>query len=144
MNDRSIRYEGIRIEDVLTGSRVKVFKLPENIPLDRQNQCPSCANPLKPVCVFSNAENNQEIRFGLCDFCGYGGYMDRPTKEWMVDFYRNKWDKQSPRTREDVIKSSVLPKEGAKAGRYLTFSLINKMSNVHINPINIPARISDT
>ena len=126
---------GIEVEDILTGSRVKVFELPKDIPLNQRDKCPSCANSLKPVCVFSDNEKTQEIRFGICDFCGYGGYMDRPAKEWMVDFYKNKWDKQSPRTKDDVIKSSILPKEGVKAGRYLTFSLINKIKIDKARPI---------
>lgn len=117
----------LKIEDIYTASRVRVFDLPEKIPLEEQDICPSCDNALKAVCVFSNSKNMQKVRFGLCDFCGYSGYMDRPSKEWIADFYSRKWDKKSPRSREDVIKSVALPKQGPKAGRWLTFSLADKV-----------------
>lgn len=116
----------VTIEDIYTASRVKVFTLDGSIPLEGQIACPACGNDLRPVCLFSNSKGTKEVRYGLCLFCGYSGYMDRPAKEWMIDFYSRKWDKKSPRSKEDVVKSLNLPKQGPKAGRWLTFSLAGK------------------
>lgn len=125
----------LRVEDMISPSRVSVFSFGKDIPLDFLGHCPACGNSLKPVCVFIALEAGLKIRYGLCQYCGYMGYMDRPTKKWMVDFYMNRWDKKFSRTKADVLKNLNLPKEGAKAGRYLTFSLIEKINTDKKRPV---------
>lgn len=47
---------------------------------------------LKTYCVLAARENKKQMRLGYCSTCGYSGYIDRPAKEWMDEFYKEKWD----------------------------------------------------
>jgi 2-polyprenyl-3-methyl-5-hydroxy-6-metoxy-1,4-benzoquinol methylase len=41
------------------------------------------------------------MRIGLCEQCGYRGYIDRPSAQWFSEFYRHEWDAS---TRENFLK----------------------------------------
>lgn len=117
----------IQIEGFVSASRVKVFKFGKEIPLEENRFCFVCGKPLKVIAVLESGDGSQKVRLGLCEGCGYVGYIDRPSEKWMIDFYSRDWDKGFARTREDVLKNTELIKEGSKAGRYLTFSLVEKI-----------------
>lgn len=51
--------------------------------------CPACNVPMPIIAVIGG-----KIRIGCCDYCGYMGYVDRPSAEWFEDFYRSKWDQR--------------------------------------------------
>lgn len=118
----------LRIEDIVAPSRVRIFNFDKKIPLDFFDRCSACEKNLRPICIFTGLEAGSKIRFGLCEHCGYMGYLDRPKKTWMIDFYNQKWDRKFIRTKDDIFKSIDLPKKGGKAGRYLTFSLIERIN----------------
>lgn len=123
----------IEILDIAESSRVRIFKLKDDIPLSEQTNCPSCRERLKPICIFNNKNTTKIIRFGLCEGCGYMGYIDRPEENWMVNFYKNDWDKSFRKSKEEVLKGINLPKTGVKASRYLSISLIDKLENINKN-----------
>lgn len=70
----------------------KILEITDEIPFDTQIACPTDGNKLNPVCILTSNKNTQTVRIGSCALCGYAGYMDRPTKEWMRRFYADKWD----------------------------------------------------
>lgn len=126
--------KGINIKEVLQSSKLSLLTLDGKIPLDQWLNCPACEAGLKPVCRLVDGFR-QEIRFGLCENCGYMGYMDRPTKAWMIDFYSRGWDKSFPRTIAEIKKGTVLPGKGVKPSRYLAASLIEKIKPDKKRPV---------
>ena len=117
----------LKIIDILESSRVKVFNLDNDVFFEKQEYCPACDSKLEPFCALINESQNQKMEFGLCQNCGYMGYIDRPAKEWMVKFYSEKWDRSFPRVEEDIKKGTILPGKGVKPSRYLAASLIEKI-----------------
>ena len=126
--------KGIKIEDILQSSRLSLLSLDEKIPFDRWLACPFCETSLRPVCRLVDASDRQ-IRIGLCENCGYMGYMDRPAKDWMISFYSNEWDKAFPRAIAEIKKATVLPGKGIKPSRYLAASLIEKIKPDKERPV---------
>lgn len=125
----------VQIEDIVSASRVKIFKFGKEIPLEENRFCFACSKPLKVIAVLENGDGSQKVRLGLCEGCGYIGYIDRPSEKWMTDFYSRDWDKGFARTRKDVLKNTELIKKGPKAGRYLTFSLVEKIGADKERPV---------
>ncbi len=80
---------------------VKFLKLDDWIPLiideqiriAQQNNCPSDSTALRTLCTLVGVEGDQKMRIGCCPSCGYTGYIDRPTKEWIKQFYIENWDR---------------------------------------------------
>lgn len=66
------------------------------MPLSLQLLCPCCSfgDRKIPLLVIVVLKGKQIIRIGGCDWCGYMGYIDRPTKEWFKSFYESNWDAQ--------------------------------------------------
>jgi len=126
--------KGIRIEDILQSSRLSLLSVDEKMPFDRWLACPSCEKRLRLICRLIDASDRQ-VRVGLCENCGYIGYMDRPTKIWMDDFYSREWDKTFPRTLAEIQKGTVLPSKGIKPSRYLAASLVEKIKPDKEKPV---------
>ena len=126
--------KGIRIEDILQSSRLSLLSLDEKTPFDKWLVCPSCETGLRPVCRLVDSFYRQ-VRVGLCENCGYMGYMDRPIKAWMNDFYSREWDKDFPRTKAEIQKGTVLPGKGIKPSRYLAASLVEKIKPDKEKPV---------
>lgn len=122
----SLNMEKYRVEilDLIEHSMMKVLNLGANVVLENQTYCPACRNELVPICIFFNKNREQKIRFGVCQHCGYMGYIDRPTQKWIADYYSAHWDKNLIRGKEDILKAVDLPVSGNKATRYLALSLV--------------------
>ncbi len=116
------------ILDLIEHSRMKVFNFGSGVVLENQTNCPACQIESMPICVFLNKNRDQKIRFGLCQHCGYMGYIDRPAQKWIVDFYSTRWDKDLIRGKEEILKSVNLPAYGNKATRYRAFSLVKTLN----------------
>ncbi len=112
----------------MKSNRVGVFNFDKNIPLEQQSKCPSCENELKTACVFVSEKSVMRMKYGICTHCGYMGYIDRPSKQWMIDFYSNDWDKAFPRTEEQIKNGTILPGKGIKPDRFITASLLSKIN----------------
>lgn len=125
---------GIKIQGILQSSKLSLLTLDERIPTEKWLNCPVCEIRLKPVCRLVDGFGH-EIRFGLCEDCGYMGYMDRPTKDWMTDFYSREWDKSFPRAIAEIRKGTILPGKGVKPSRYLAASLIEKIKPDKEKPV---------
>ncbi|MEK7659285.1 MAG: class I SAM-dependent methyltransferase [Patescibacteria group bacterium] len=127
-------FNGVKIENILQSSRLSLLGLDEKVPFEGWVTCPCCENSLKPVCQLVSG-SGKEIRFGLCENCGYMGYMDRPTKDWMNDFYSREWDKSFPKTIAEIKKGTILPGKGIKPSRYLAASLIEEIKPNKEKPV---------
>ena len=70
------------------------------MPLIQSPLCPACEVPLLVIAFLKGI---QQIRIGVCDTCGYMGYVDRPTKEWFDAFYEEKWDGEGQASAETLL-----------------------------------------
>lgn len=118
----------IKITGMMESSRVKILQLENNIRLDEQRHCPACETRLDVACILIGKSSGQEIDYGLCSGCGYMGYIQRPTKEWMANFYSFNWDKMHRRGPEEIKNSTILPGKHVKLGRFLAASMIDKFN----------------
>lgn len=72
--------------------KLRSLTITPSVPFDLQKNCPTCSTPLQCLCTLISGDDRVRIRIGLCARCGYLGYINRPTKEWMVNFYSTQWD----------------------------------------------------
>lgn len=91
MNDNMF---GFKILDFLNlQGDCRVMSIDSTVPLAAQELCPADGSSLRTICTFVGNAGKQRMRFGCCGLCGYAGYLDRPTKEWMHHFYLEQWMK---------------------------------------------------
>ena len=76
---------------------LRTIRITDAIPFGTQPNCPGCDKELKPFCTLIASDDRKRMRMGLCVSCGYIGYIDRPTKEWIVDYYIEDWDNAKAR-----------------------------------------------
>lgn len=60
--------------------------------LQKVRICPADGTPLSVVATLVGSVGTQGVRVGWCDFCGYRAFMDRPTDEWLGQFYATHFD----------------------------------------------------
>ncbi len=120
--------QAIYIKDMMESSRLKVFNVGKNIPIESQTRCPSCDLSLTTLCLLVNKNRDQKIKYGLCTTCGYMGYIDRPEQSWMIEYYNNVWDKDVPVSEAEILNRTILPGKGIKPSGYLAASLIDKIN----------------
>lgn len=84
------------------------------IPLEDQSRCPACGEPLANLALLGG--ERAAIRVGTCRICGYVGYRDRPTREWISRYYAEVWSHgaekdtaklAAKRPRENLITASL-------------------------------------
>ena len=102
----------------------RLLEIGDDIPFDTQLLCPVDDNKLGVVCTLVAGKGTRNIRIGLCSLCGYTGYIDRPMKEWITEFYAEKWDnavRQNSEAEARVLRDAYLAhgidpiKQNAKA-----------------------------
>ena len=76
---------------------LRKIEIGDSIPFDIQNNCPCCERGLKTFCTLLGKNGRKRMRLGLCESCGYAGYIDRPTKDWIIKFYDEEWDNAKAR-----------------------------------------------
>ena len=86
---------GFRVLRPLTFDNLQKLVITDAIPFVYQRQCPACADrDLAVLAILCEGDGKKKIRVGYCPGCGYAGYIDRPTGEWIADFYSSgMWDK---------------------------------------------------
>jgi len=116
--------DGILLADLLESTRVSCLGLDPDVPMETQENCPGCTDLLHVLAVLVAARGRQQMRYGICQRCGYRGYIDRPTPNWIVDFYDGRWDRTFAKTLDQVRTGYALPREGVKASRHKVLSLV--------------------
>lgn len=113
----------------------KLLEMDASIPLTVSLGCHADGTSLRTLCAFVGNGGKQKIRIGCCERCGYTGYIDRPTKEWIGKFYSESWDKGNPATQEDRVRLEVERRkkqfaEGTDRFTNRTYLLQNKFKNL--------------
>ena len=62
------------------------------VPLAEVKECPAGDGLLRVLATFVNDSGQTRIRLGCCEACGHVTYIDRPTAQWMGDYYLESWD----------------------------------------------------
>lgn len=83
---------GFKILNVLNSQNWQTLDVSENIPFVRQPICPADKIPLKTICTLVGNGGKKSLKIGSCSVCGYLGHIDIPSKEWMSDFYQQRWN----------------------------------------------------
>ncbi len=118
----------INFEDFLLSTKVGRLVVDETVPFVEQKNCPACDGILSPVAELESRRTAQKIRYGICPACGYMGYIDRPGRTWLADYYARAWDKLIPRTSEGIRSQTILAgKSGPKASRFIAFNLARQL-----------------
>lgn len=104
----------------------KPIKVDNSVPLFSRPLCPADQAKLKTVVALVGNEGKNIIRLGCCGVCGYVGYIDVPTQQWVEDFYARVWDRGEERDISDEIKKWQQKYEHEKEGRTTTQKAILK------------------
>lgn len=114
MNIEEARTLGFRFLEFLEIFDWKTLEITPDIKISTQENCPSDKTKLSVFVSHIGRNGDQKIRFGLCRNCGYYGFIDRPSRDWMEKFYLGMWDKDEAREIQDEIskkKQGVLSKD---------------------------------
>lgn len=96
---------GFKFLKFLDLSDWKIFELVDSESWNMEGRCPAHNEKLSSVVLFSGNEGRDKIRLGCCKICGYIGYKDLPTKEWIHEFYKNTWeDTESSKVKKSIQK----------------------------------------
>lgn len=94
---------------------LRTVKMDESVPLEVQNNCPACKNTLRVFCTLIAGHGKNRIRIGCCKACGYMGYIDRPSQDWIVRYYKDEWDNAQMR---DIKEEAKKLKHGLSPEQY--------------------------
>jgi 2-polyprenyl-3-methyl-5-hydroxy-6-metoxy-1,4-benzoquinol methylase len=64
----------------------------DQVPLAEVAECPAGDGALRVLATFVDSEGRPRIRLGCCPSCGHVTYIDRPTTQWMDQYYLESWD----------------------------------------------------
>lgn len=111
MKFRNMQYKllGFKVEDFLELRDWRILDIDEKIPIVGELNCPSEGEELRTICTFIGNNGKKRMRVGCCQMCGYIGYIDRPTKDWINNFYLNEWDEAKIK---DINKEVAEKKKG--------------------------------
>lgn len=107
---------GFKIVQFLELHNWKVFSVDSSTPFEVQNACPADTVPLKTICTLVGNGGAQKIRIGCCPACGYTGYIDRPSKEWIKSFYLHTWSDEKFRNVAEEV-ADLLAKDTVSKDR---------------------------
>jgi SAM-dependent methyltransferase len=108
---------GFRIHEFIELYDRRPVVLDNSIPLSIQANCPADGTPLKIFATLvavpeksglgTACRGGARIGVGCCPSCGYVGYRERPTPEWMERFYLESWDRPETKDIEEEVKKTA-------------------------------------
>ncbi|MBI2024670.1 MAG: class I SAM-dependent methyltransferase [Candidatus Harrisonbacteria bacterium] len=107
-----MKLSGFRIGDFLELRGWKLLEISKEIPLIINFNCPADDGQLKTIATLVG-NSGRQIRIGCCPNCGYIGYIDKLSKDWINRFYLETWDDA---VNQDVQKKAQKLKEKLKTG----------------------------
>lgn len=113
----SVGFRIIRPLELLNWSAVAITP---DIPFDSQASCPACQSKLEIAVVLKNGRETRRIRIGTCPMCGYTGYIDRPSRDWISTYYADIWTHSTGKDSSTPGRKTL--KENS-ASRALNFAL---------------------
>lgn len=117
---------GFKITQFRRLDNLKILELTKDIPLDMQPVCPCDGARLRTLCTLAGPKGIQRLRIGCCASCGYVGYIDRPSREWITEFYANTWDNAST-MNHDALEKKVRDFRERFGGKVAPRSTTEKM-----------------
>jgi len=120
---------GFRIEHPLELQGWSVLEVDTDLPMEAAPECPADGATMKTLCTLTSGTGDTHVRIGCCTECGHISYVDRPTKQWIDDYYRDVWDSAAARTTG----------EGAAAERH---KLIRATDKKEKSPVRLADRLS--
>jgi 2-polyprenyl-3-methyl-5-hydroxy-6-metoxy-1,4-benzoquinol methylase len=120
----SPRRLGFVIEEFLELQGWRPLAIDGTVPLIEVAACPADGMSLGTLCTLFDRSGNQQIRIGCCPRCGHVTYIDRPTKDWVDEYYLSSWDSHNLESRMDRRQrhlSAKLP--GEKTGVRIALGL---------------------
>jgi 2-polyprenyl-3-methyl-5-hydroxy-6-metoxy-1,4-benzoquinol methylase len=82
------------IEKALELSGWKSLKIDNIDDFNHIKKCFCCNFPLQPFLTFLNRDETRKIHKGFCNNCGLITFMDKPSHEWIINFYNSTWNKE--------------------------------------------------
>jgi len=121
-----VRY-GFQIDDYLDLHGWQVIDL-GGVPLATVPECPADGAPLRTLCMLSSRTDRIAVRIGCCPECGHITYIDRPTQEWIYQYYLETWDSATARGTAEG-RAAVLEKfaRGYQAIEHSTVRLAREL-----------------
>ncbi len=102
MNEKNLGFKILNFLDLFDW---KIFDIRTASEWIEDLHCPCDKTMLKTIATFFGNGGTNKIKVGVCTACGYIGYIDKPTKEWIKNFYLNTWeDTESPKVKKLVKK----------------------------------------
>lgn len=114
MNSKVSQKFGFKLLKFLELEDWKILEITKDIPFSSQTDCPADGRELSIFVTLVSVDGAQKIRIGLCKNCGYFGYIDRPSRNWIEKFYFETWDEgESKNVQEEISrrKQRVLSKD---------------------------------
>ena len=112
MNLEMARLFGFRISRLFVPRYLHILTVKADFPLTRLGTCPADNTPLRTLVTLVGNDGAQKIRIGCCQSCGYIGYIDTPTPQWLETYYADTWDEAQVKrkhTEREVAALSALP-----------------------------------
>ena len=114
----------------------KILELDASVPLSTEPNCPACFSSLETIVTLAGNGGQQRLRVGCCPACGYIGYIDRPTREWVRQFYLSIWDSAASKdVAAGVLKfrEKITARDVEKGKR-----IANLLERFGVNKTNLP------
>lgn len=90
----------------------KVMNIEDSSNFKKVDTCVCCLHTLSTLATLQNNDSKNHIRVGCCPNCGFVTLMDKPSHQWIIDFYTNTWSKEEGQrkfTNTESTSSRLLP-----------------------------------
>lgn len=126
---------GFQIDDYLELQGWRVIDV-GGVPMNAVAACPADGVPLKTLCTLRSGSDHVSVRIGCCSECGHVTYIDRPTQEWIYEYYLATWDSAAERVTPEG-RAAALEKLSRSNGEYepATVRLARKLSLDRTSPV---------
>ena len=114
---------GFKLLKYFTPRFYNVLEIDASIPIEPQENCPACDTKLKTLATFIGNAGKQKMRYGVCANCGYVGYIDRPSQEWIKNYYLDTWDEA--KSRDISVEAERYKKDGPR--KFKAMSILEKL-----------------
>ncbi len=68
-------------------------------------RCICCNGKLKTIALITTAKEDRAIRVGCCPTCGFVSYIDKPSHQWIINFYTSTWN--TGESENDFVKTDI-------------------------------------
>lgn len=119
------RWFGFKLRECVTLHDWKVLDLDESVPIEHDFNCPIHSCALETLSTLVSIKSSGKIRSGCCPRCGYFGFIDRPKREWLAEFYSHMWD--SGREKVGAAPNCI---EAVRHGRLSEITVLLERLNI--------------